>query len=527
MKNSKQHLRASQLQDNLELTTDIVVIGSGAGGGIAAETLTNAGFKVVIIEKGPYHDRNDFNMNEAEAYLYRYHEVASATTRDKAIQLLQGKCVGGSTTVNWMSSFRTPEQTLKYWRDSFSVKGLGNNDLNLYFDRIEKKLNIKPWQGPHNQNNLLLQKGTNKLGWHNGLIRRNQIDCASIGACGLGCPIGAKQSMMETAIPKALQDGALLISELEAWRFEHHNGRIKTLQSKALNSELTDHSGVSVTIHASHFILAAGAIASPGLMLRSELPDPHQRIGKRTYCHPTIASTALYKQPVEMYKGAPQTIYSDHFLWGDDVNSEAYGFKIEVPPVHPILMATTLKHFGSDHARLMKLYPNLHVQIALLRDGFHASDEGGTVRLNAFKQPKLDYPISDSLIQSAFKALKSMATIQFASGAQWVMPMHTQAIRQNSLSSFTSHLEHLDAEKKKLQLFSAHLMGGCGMGEDPKRSVVNSQGKHHHIANLHVMDGSIFPSSLGVNPQVTVFSLSLRNSEALTQQIKLQTTAKS
>ena len=146
------------------ITCDVAIIGSGAGAGITAELLTKAGLKVVIIEEGPLKSSSDFNQKESEAYPQLYQESAARKTEDKAINILQGRCVGGSTTVNWTSSFRTPAPTLKFWQDKFGLKDYNTDALFPYFEQAERRLNIGPWLTPPNENNDLLRRGAAKLG---------------------------------------------------------------------------------------------------------------------------------------------------------------------------------------------------------------------------------------------------------------------------------------------------------------------------------------------------------------------------
>ena len=196
-----------------QMTADVVIIGSGAGGGIAAELLAKAGLQVLLLEEGAYYDRDDFVMEERWAYPQLYQEAAGRKTRDQAIGILQGRTVGGSTTVNWTTSIRTPQPTLSYWQTEFGLDFSGDNTLSPYFALAEQRLNIHRWPVPPNANNAKLQHGCERLGWEYTVIDRNVNGCANLGYCGMGCPINAKQSMLVTTIPSALAKGATLISE--------------------------------------------------------------------------------------------------------------------------------------------------------------------------------------------------------------------------------------------------------------------------------------------------------------------------
>ena len=185
-----------------------MVVGSGAGGGVTAEILAQAGLKVAIVEEGPLAGSSEFNMREREAYPRLYQESAGRQTLDKGITLLQGRCVGGGTTVNWTSSFRTPPRTLAHWTAAHGLKSAADGALTPWFERMEARLAIGPWAVPPNENNDVLRRGCEKLGLPSGLIRRNVKGCANLGYCGMGCPTNAKQSMLVTTIPAALDHGA-------------------------------------------------------------------------------------------------------------------------------------------------------------------------------------------------------------------------------------------------------------------------------------------------------------------------------
>jgi choline dehydrogenase-like flavoprotein len=267
-------------------------------------------------------------------------------------------------------------------------------------------------------------------------------------------------------------------------------------------------------LRARHFVLSAGAIGSPAILLASALPDPHGVVGKRTFLHPTVVSGALMPQKVEAYYGAPQTVYSDHFLDGVALDGPA-GFKLEVPPVHPILGGITLPGFGTEHARWMTQLPNLQVMIALLRDGFHADAPGGRVVLRSDGSPVLDYGMTDYLWEGVRRAYLAMAELQFAAGAATVLPLHESAAAASSWHAARTAVDSLPLRSLAARVVSAHVMGGCAMGTDPARSVVDEAGRHHHVANLSVHDASVFPTSLGANPQLTIYALSGRMATGL------------
>jgi choline dehydrogenase-like flavoprotein len=505
---------ASMLERDLVLDADVAIVGTGAGGGVTAEILAEAGLEVVLVEEGPLKSSSDFRMLEAEAYPQLYQESAARKTLDKAITILQGRAVGGSTTVNWTSSFRTPEATLAHWRSRFGLAALTSSDLAPWFERMERRLAVAPWSVPANENNDLLRRGGEKLGIATAAIRRNVSGCLNLGYCGMGCPTNAKQSMLITTIPAALDRGARLVCLARAERLRLSRRGAEALECHALDARGVHATGRRITVRARHYVIAAGGIGSPALLLRSGAPDPHRVLGFRTFLHPTVISAAVMPEPVHGYAGAPQTVYSDHVLERGPVDGPI-GFKLEAAPLHPVLFGMTLQGFGEWHAGKMKSFPNAHVLIALLRDGFHRDSPGGNVGLRDDGSPVLAYALTPYIWDGVRRALLAMAEIQFAAGAREVLPVHERARPYATRADARAGIAALPLEPLLTRVVSAHVMGGCGMADEPRRGVVDAGGRHFQLENVSVHDGSVFPTSLGTNPQLSIYALTARNAVAL------------
>lgn len=502
------------------LTCDVAIVGSGAGAGITAELLSRAGLSVVIIEEGPLKTSSDFRQRESEAYPQLYQESAARKTADKAINILQGRCVGGSTTVNWTSSFRTPAATLRHWQAHHGLAEYSDDALAPYFEQAERRLNISPWLTPPNENNDLLRRGAAKLGIPAAAIARNVRGCWNLGSCGLGCPTNAKQSMLVTTLPAALAQGATLLVQTRAERFELARGAVQALWCSAQNGPVgqSQSAEAATKIVARHYVLAAGAINSPAVLLRSEAPDPHGLLGRRTFLHPVVMSAAVMAQKVEGWQGAPQTIYSDHFLEVDAIDG-SIGFKLEAPPLHPVIFASTVSGFGQGQAELLKGFAQTHVLLALLRDGFHPEASGGRVQLRGDGSPVLDYPLTDFVMEGARRALLSMAQIQFAAGARQVLPVHEMAAPYRDWASARDAIAQLPMKPLLTKVVSAHVMGGCALGGSERQGVTRPDGRHWQIDNLSVHDGSLFPTSIGANPQLSIYGIVNRLAQGLVRQL--------
>jgi choline dehydrogenase-like flavoprotein len=489
------------LKDGDTLDADVCIIGSGAGGAVTAARLQQAGFKVIVLEEGAHRTaKTDFHMREDEAFPGLYQEAGTRATKDLAFTILQGRAVGGSTVVNWTTSFRTPEHVYAYWKKVHGVGELAWSDVNPHWDEVEKRLNVN--QVPYeetNRNNRLLYDGCKKLGMAVETTRRNVKGCMKSGYCGMGCPIDAKQSMLVTYLPDAVAAGATVLSRCHVDKLVASAGNVERAECTILGDDSYTPTGARITVKARRFVLSAGAIGSPAILMRSGLGN--ERTGKRTWLHPVVPLPARYADPVEAYYGAPQSVASHaHADRGDKV-----GLFYEAAPLHPALAAIGNAGIGNEHLADMKQLPYIAVHIVLAIDGFSPEEQGGTVLLRPSGPPVLDYKMPDRITEGLREGIKTLVKLNLAMGAQQITYGELPPMRFTS----ESQLAQLDGfDLRRNSFFSAHVMGGCQMGDDPKTSVVRSRDlRHHTLANLHVVDGSVFPTSLGVNPQESIYGL--------------------
>jgi choline dehydrogenase-like flavoprotein len=488
------------LHDGQVLDADVCIIGSGAGGAVTAALLQQAGFKVLVVEEGGHHTKADFHMREDEAFPMLYQEAATRATKDLGFTILQGRAVGGSTVVNWTTSFRTPEPVYEHWKRVHGVNEISHADVTPHWDEVEKRLNIQKIELEEtNRNNRLLYDGCKKLGLAVETTHRNVKGCMKSGYCGMGCPIDAKQSMLVTYLPDAVAAGATVLSRCRVDKLTASGNSITQAECTIIGDDGYTASGARITIKARRFILSAGAIGSPAILLRSGLGG--ERAGKRTWLHPVVPLAARYADPVEPYYGAPQSVASHaHADRGDKI-----GIFYEAAPAHPALWAIGSPGLGGEHLATMKTLPFIAVHIVLAIDGFSPEEQGGTVSLRPSGAPILDYRLPERVIEGLRAGLRTLVKLNLEMGAQ--------AITYGELPplSFTSEkdLAQLDGlDLRRQTLFSAHVMGGCQMGDNPQTSIVRSRDlRHHTLENLHVVDGSVFPTSLGVNPQESIYGL--------------------
>lgn len=491
------------IRADVEERPDVCVVGSGAGGAVVASRLAEKGARVVVLEEGGFFTRRDFDLREETAYPRLYQERGARATADLAITVLQGRAVGGTTVVNWTTSLRVPDAVLAHWSRRHGVEGIDAATLAPHFAAVERRLSVKPDVLEEvNANNRVLWDGCERLGWSRALVPRNVDGCLRLGYCGMGCPVDGKSSMDRTYLPDAIDDGARIYANVRVHRIDAEGRRALAVHGEVLDPATDLPTGRRVVVRPRAVVVAGGAINSPALLLRSGL-DGRGRVGRRTFLHPVVASVALFPRRIEGWQGAPQSVASAHH---EERGQGRMGFFIETVPIHPMLAGTSLGGFGAAQGEVMRRLAHAQALIALCLDGFHEGDEGGTVSLRDDGRARLDYPISPALWEALRAGNRAMARIQLAAGAERVLSLHDPPVELRS----EADLPRLDAapwEPMRVSLFSAHPMGGCGMGRDPASSVVDSTLRLHALDNLWVVDGSVFPTSLGVNPQLTIFAL--------------------
>jgi choline dehydrogenase-like flavoprotein len=383
---------------------------------------------------------------------------------------------------------------------------------------MEQRLHVAPWALPPNANNDVIRLGCEKLGYHWKVIPRNVLGCWNLGYCGMGCPVNAKQSMLVTTIPATLDKGGELLYLARANRLLLDGDKVTGLECLGMDERCVAPNGRRIRVRARHYVLSGGGINTPAILLRSKAPDPSQRVGKRTFLHTVNFSAGLFDRVINPFYGAPQSIYSDHFQWDDGVTGRM-SYKLEVPPLQPSLASVLLGGFGSDNALRMEQLPHTNMMLALLRDGFHPDSAEGSVGLRGDDTPVLDYRMTDYTWDGIRRAFHTMAEIQFAAGAREVRPVHSDARSAKNLQEARGIIDGLRLEIYRTRLGSAHVMGGCAMGEDPAVAVADSLGRHHHLRNLSIHDGSLFPTSIGANPQLSVYGLTAQLASALAERL--------
>lgn len=502
---SGQIIAAETLTDGVTLTCDVCVVGSGAGGATVAAGLCEAGLDVILLEEGGYHTRRDFDLQEQNAYPMLYQERGLRATDDGAITILQGRNVGGGTTINWTTCYRTPARILRHWADRYGLEDLSEEKLLPHFEAMEARLNIQEWpEELANENNRRLLEGCRALGYQVHAVKRNVRGCANSGYCGLGCPHDAKQGMLLTTIPDALGAGLRLIHHAQAVRLNAEGAKITSLNARVKRPDAQPDAGGGFTVKAKVFVCSGGAINSPALLLRSEI-NPNVLVGRHTLLHPVVAMPAIYEQPIEGWSGAPQSIASHQFV----DRGPAMGFFMEAPPLQPMLAASGFYGFGKMQIDFLSQLRHVGVMLAICVDGLSESTPGGTVTLRRDGRIGVSYPTTPALEECFTFAHEILARTTFAGGAKRAVTLHPSPLELRGPQDVPSLKERRYGPLAH-SIFTAHQMGGCRMSADPKDGVVGTDHRVRGQDNLFVIDGSVLPTALGVNPSHTIYALAHR-----------------
>jgi len=494
----------ASLGADARLQADVCVIGTGAGGAVAAARLARAGFDVVVLEEGGWWRGEDFTEHEPSMTAALYAEAGARATDDLAVPMLQGRAVGGGTLVNWMIMLRTRPWVLDEWAAEHATVGMSAADLAPVFERIEAETHTRSIpDDAHNPPNRALLDGARALGWSASAARINAKGCIRSGFCGLGCRYDAKQGTASVHVPMALGAGARLYTGVRVERIERvgRGGRapLKRVHATVLD-RATGRPRARVTVEAPVAVLAAGAVGTPAILQRSGMGGGG--VGRFLRLHPTTLVAGIYGREMYSGGGVPLSSVCDEFVRGDD----GYGFWIECPPTYPALAAAALPGFGERHRRVMRSAGGMAPFIALVRDGADRRASNGGVTTDRRGRVHIRYRPGAAEWRGLREGIKAAARIHFAAGAREVVTLHAAETVLRSAAE-VEVVDRRPCAPNLLGVLSAHVNGTCRLGADPRTSGCTPDGERHGVPGLYVADGSILPTAPGVNPQETIMAL--------------------
>jgi choline dehydrogenase-like flavoprotein len=460
------------------LRADVCVIGAGAGGAVTAAELAQGGADVVVLEQGPEHDADTFTARPPEMLARLYRDGGQTMTLGNApVVLPLGRGIGGTTLINSGTCFRTPPKVLERWRAESGLE-LEPRELDRCFARVERNLSIAEVTPElAGANAAVVRRGAEQLGWSHGYLRRNAKGCVGSGVCAYGCPTSAKQHTGITYIPQARAAGARILTETGVRRIQVTNQRVRGVQAKAAD-------GTALEVQADRVIVAAGTIHTPLLLRASRLGVGSGQLGRNLTLHPATAAVARMDEIVDMAKGVPQSFYIDEFA--------DQGIMFETVAGPPAYAALSLPLVGQRHAQAMSAYRHL-VQLGLMvSDG----PAGSVHRVGGRAVVRYDLRRSD--LEKFRLGLVRLEEVLLAAGAREVFLPLAPGVRADR------------ARRRDLHLMAFHPLGTARADYRPSHGVVDGRLAVHGVHGLYVADGSVCPSSLGVNPQLTIMALATK-----------------
>jgi len=460
------------------LEADVCVIGAGAGGAVVAAELAEGGARVVVLEQGPVHDPGTFTARPPEMLARLYRDGGQTTTvGTPPILLPLGRGVGGTTLVNSGTCFRTPPAVLDRWREDFGLD-LDEAGLAPLFDRVERALSVAEVTPElAGANAAIARRGAERLGWSHGYLRRNARGCVGSGVCVFGCPTSAKQHTGITYLPRAVAAGARVVTGADVRRVDVRGGRARAVHARLQG-------GGRLEVRAPTVVVCAGTIHTPLLLARNGLGGASGQLGRNLALHPATAAFARMDEVVDMARGVPQSLYIDEFA--------RQGIMFEGVAGPPGYAAMSLPLTGEPHRAAMADYRRL------AQFGLMVSDASrGRVRSLAGR-PVIQYALVEADVAKFRVGLARLEELFLAAGAREVLLPLPPGVRP----------EHARARDLKLMAF--HPLGTARAAARATDGVVDGDLAVHGVEGVFVADGSVVPSALGVNPQLTIMALATR-----------------
>jgi long-chain-alcohol oxidase len=490
-------LSMTAVEADTRLECDVVIVGSGAGGGAAAGILAGAGLDVIVLESGGYYDDQDFDGSELGA-LTRYYMGAPTATQDQSVGLIAGSCLGGGTVINYTTSFRTPDDVRAEWA-AHGVPAFASEEYTASLDAVCERLGVNQEHNEPSTREQKLQEGCVKLGWHVDAMPRGVRHCAQgkeCGYCGLGCRVGAKQSVVKTWLADGQASGARVVVRAKVDRVLIERGAARGVVGTTVE-------GHHLTVRSRAVIVACGAIHTPALLKRSGLQN--ENIGKHLRLHPATAVFGVFDEELKPWEGVMQALYSDQFRDLD----EGYGLKYESAAEHPHLFIPFSPWRGSrEHLLLMESMSSTVPIGVLLRDR-----DGGEVRVGRDGEPIVRYKLSEFDAGHLRTGIDGAAQMLEAAGARRIFSSHAKWVvyepglgsaGSGSRERFMADADAAGYGAGQCILNSFHIMGSARMGGSPAASACDPTGQTWDVRDLYVFDGSTFPTASGVNPQISI-----------------------
>jgi len=493
----------------IEREYDVVIVGSGAGGGTVAQELAplvKDGVRVLLLEQGARLADTEFTGREVEMADALYEDGGGFLTADGTMTLAFGRALGGSTVVYTGTSLVAPERVVRGWE----VPGLDHADLAKRSAKFAEQNNVHLFTPDLiNDNNQLFVDGCQKAGYRAEQFPLNVKGCKGSSLCNLGCPNAAKMGTARVQLPAAVRAGVQVVTRAEVLKIGERSLSVvvrgKEAGEKGAESEWAPG---QYHLRAKVIVVAGGAVGSPALLLRSDFGGTLPALGAGFTCHPAHILVAEHGRAITNDVGHPKSFFVDR--------AADEGYVLETCMYFPFTTAKNLTGFGPEHSALMRAFPRLQMILVLACDKAVPQNR---VAVDRAGRPVVRYSFTPQTIEALVRATRASAKIFFAAGA----------LRVHAPSADPPLIERRDASRVdeliqarhflpgKVSISAAHLMGGCAMGApgDVARSVTDARGRVHGLPWLRVADASLFPDSLEINPYLTIMALADRVAETI------------
>jgi choline dehydrogenase-like flavoprotein len=482
------------------LDCDVVVIGSGAGGGTVAYELCEAGLDVLVLEEGGYHRTEDFSTSGPESIKSLYRDAGTNIIFGKPdILFTEGKGVGGSTVINGGICWRTPDRILERWcrEHGLPADRYGPEAMAPLFDRVEKILHVAPQSDESiGEDCRRIQRGALALGWKHVPVHRNQRECMGTNNCIFGCPSGAKQSTLVSYLPRAVAKGARIHADAKVTRIRTDRaGRGNGVEGFVHNPYTGEKH--ALTVNARAVMVCGGAIQSPVLLQGSRLGN--RWVGRNLLVHPNVKAVAIYDEEIVGWKGTIQGWQVHEYL--------EEGILMTTTFVPPAMLAMSLPFIGRESMAVMEALNRMVVGGVLVDDTV-----SGRVRRGPGGAALMSYRLTAEDLVRMRRGLALISELYFASGASRVLLPIDSLPAIDSADEIPRILDH-PFKPTELEVLTVHAMGTARLSASPKQGACDPSGQLHGHPGVYVADASIFPTCVGVNPQVSIMALATRIAE--------------
>ncbi|MDC3959106.1 GMC family oxidoreductase N-terminal domain-containing protein [Polyangium jinanense] len=489
------------LSGPFEASCDVVVVGSGAGGSVVATLLAEAGLQVIVLEEGPYYRPEEyqrFRPSEALRRLFRESGMATAfgIGQTPIIAITMGRAVGGSSLLTGGVCFRIPSDVHHHWVTDLGLDALSERALEPAYEDVERRLSVREVPAAlRSRSTMKFVEGAEKLGITMKPMRRNAEACEGNARCNFTCPAGAKRSVDVSYLPSALAHGARIVSDALVTRVRVEDGRAAGVEGWLLGGE-GGRPSFRFVVRAPVVVAACGTLHTPLLLGASGVGRASEKLGRRVTLHPGVRCVAMFDEEIGGWDGAMQSVYSDDFA--------SEGIKLVGVYSSVNVLAASMPGVGPRLRRMAREVQRIAVFGAMVHD-----EGGGTVRSGPGREPILTYEMAPRDLARLRRGITIVSEMALAAGAREVYTSVTGADPVRTMDDALA-LERLNYDARRLECMAFHPLGSARAANDPRRGVVDPDGQTYELPGLFVADGSILPTSIGVNSQVPIMAMATR-----------------